>query len=399
MNQLQKISIIGQGYVGLPLSIAASSKNKVVGIDLDSNKVNLLNSGKSFIEDIPDAAIKMMVNNGSYYATNNFEEASGSDIVVFCVPTPLDVNNFPDLSSLESAIKSVAKFISKGTLVILESTVAPGTTRSFFSSRIELHSGLNLPDIKVAFSPERIDPANKTWNVRNTPKLVSGLTVESSKKAYDFYSQFIDSVIECKSVEVVETAKLLENSFRLINISFINELAIFCQKIGIDILDVIEAAKTKPYGFMPFYPSLGAGGHCIPVDPIYLAHRANQIGAPQTMIMLAEKINRELPEHFLRLAEKKLNGLSGRRILVIGVAYKSDIADVRETPVKELIAKLRQGGAHTEWHDDLVKDWNGEKSHPISSNYDLAIIATPHSVLNLEKLQGVPIINTRDWSI
>ena len=398
ISHFRKISIIGQGYVGLPLSIAASSISKVVGIDSDKNKVESLNSGKSFIEDIPDLIIQRIIKDGSYHATTDFEQATGSDVIVFCVPTPLDINKLPDLSFLESAIKSVAKYISKDTLLILESTVAPGTTRTFFTSKIELYSGLKSFEIQVAFSPERIDPMNKSWNIRNTPKLVAGLSVKSSKKAYDFYSQFIDLVFECSSIEVVEAAKLLENSFRLINISFINEFAIFCHKMGIDVLEVIEAAKTKPYGFMPFYPSLGAGGHCIPVDPIYLTHKANQIGAPQKMITLAEKINQELPEFFLSLAKKKLNGLAGKKILVIGVAYKPDVADVRETPVEELITMLRQSGANTDWNDDLVKVWNGEESHPISDDYDLAIIATPHTNLNLEKLQSVPIINTRDFS-
>jgi UDP-N-acetyl-D-glucosamine dehydrogenase len=247
----------------------------------------------------------------------------------------------------------------------------------------------------VAFSPERIDPANKLWEVRNTPKLIAGLTDQACEKAIQFYSHFIDRLIKCDSLEIAETSKLLENSFRLINISFINEIAIFCQKLGIDINAVISAAATKPYGFMPFYPSIGVGGHCIPVDPLYLANKAREIGAPTRFIDLADKINQEIPEYFVGRAEEKVGGLQAKKVLVVGVAYKPNVADVRESPVEALITGLKQKGAQVSWHDDLVKEWNGEKSVALSSDFDLAIIATPHDYLDLTKLRNVPILNTR----
>jgi UDP-N-acetyl-D-glucosamine dehydrogenase len=311
------------------------------------------------------------------------------------VPTPLDGSNKPDLSALESATKSVAKYMKRGSLVILESTVAPGTTRNFFAPILKKGSGFKDSEFGVAFSPERIDPKSEKYSIKNTPKIVSGLTSESKKAASLFYSKFVDEVVECESLEVAETSKLLENSFRLINISFINELAMFCQKLDININSVIRAAATKPFGYMPFQPSLGIGGHCIPVDPIYLADKANEIGVPTKMIELATQINLSLPEYFANLAEVKLNGLKEKKIVVIGVAYKPNVTDVRETPAAPLIKALITKGAKVYWHDELVKEWNGEKSVALSNEYDLAILATPHTYLDLTKLGDVPILNTR----
>jgi nucleotide sugar dehydrogenase len=308
------------------------------------------------------------------------------------VPTPLDGNNKPDLSALESATRSVAKYMKKGSLVILESTVAPGTTRNFFAPILKRGSGFIDNELGVAFSPERIDPKSEKYGIKNTPKIVSGLTSESKKAASQFYSKFVDEVVECESLEIAETSKLLENSFRLINISFINELAMFCQKLGINVNSVIKAAATKPFGYMPFQPSLGIGGHCIPVDPIYLA---DELGVPTRMIELATQINLSLPEYFANLAEVKLNGLKEKNIIVIGVAYKPNVADVRETPAAPLIKALIARGARVYWHDELVKEWNGEKSVALSSKYDLAILAAPHNYLDLTKLEDVPILNTR----
>ena len=224
---------------------------------------------------------------------------------------------------------------------------------------------------------------------------MAGLTANAANRAKEFYGKFIDSITVCSSLEIAETAKLLENSFRLVNISFINELAIFCQKIGIDINEVISAAATKPYGFMPFYPSIGVGGHCIPVDPMYLANAAKAVGAPSRFIELADQINQEMPGYFVSRAEEKLGGLKAKKVLVVGVSYKPNVADVRESPVEALITGLKQKGAQVSWHDDLVKEWNGEKSVTLSSDFDLAIIATPHDYLDLTNLGNVPILNTR----
>jgi UDP-N-acetyl-D-glucosamine dehydrogenase len=236
---------------------------------------------------------------------------------------------------------------------------------------------------------------NLHWKIKNTPKIVAGMTSEAKNLAVKFYSEFIDEVIECESIEVAETAKLLENSFRFINISFINELSIFCQKLGINLNEVVNAAATKPYGFMPFYPSIGIGGHCIPVDPLYLANKAREIGAPTRFIDLADQINQEMPGYFVGRSEEKIGGLKGKKVLVIGVSYKPNVADVRETPVEALILGLKNKGAEVFWHDDLVKEWNAEKSVALSNEYDLAIIATPHDYLDLSKLGNVPILNTR----
>jgi UDP-N-acetyl-D-glucosamine dehydrogenase len=233
------------------------------------------------------------------------------------------------------------------------------------------------------------------WDIKNTPKLVAGLTDEAANLAKEFYSKFIDHVIICPTVEVAETAKLLENSFRLINISFINELSIFCQKIGVDINEVVKAAATKPYGFMPFYPSVGVGGHCIPVDPIYLSDAAKSAGAGSKFIDLADEINQSMPAYFVERAKQIIGGIKSKKILVIGLSYKPNVADVRESPVISLIDQLRKSGAVVFWHDELVKGWKGEITTPISSDFDLAIIATPHDYLDLSTLKNVPILNTR----
>ena len=394
---MQVISVIGQGYVGLPLSLAAAKSGfKVFGVDVNQNIVNQLNSGTTNIEDVDLVSLKELLKNGSYSPTTDFSVVVESSVVLICVPTPLQDNRKPDLIYLMSAVKSVGEYLSKGSLVIIESTVAPGTTRSLVVPILEKESGLNVNEFYVAFSPERIDPQNKTWNVSNTPKLVSGLTERSSVIAIEFYSKFIDKIVGCNSIEVAEMAKLLENSFRLVNISFINEISITCQKLGIDITDVIKAASTKPYGFMSFYPSIGIGGHCIPVDPIYLAEKAREIGAPTKLIDLADEINKKMPSYFVKRSEEKIGGLNGKKVLVLGVSYKPNIADVRETPVEALIVCLKDKGAKVSWHDDLVKEWNGDKSVAISSNFDLAILATPHDYFDLTALGKIPILDTRN---
>jgi UDP-N-acetyl-D-glucosamine dehydrogenase len=327
--------------------------------------------------------------------TTDFSVISDADTILICVPTPLSHDKKPDLSNLKSAVISISKYIKKGTLLIIESTVGPGMTRNLIVPLLEKESGLNSADFYIVFSPERIDPANKNWNVENTPKLIAGLTPFAAELAAKFYSNFIETVFLCSSLEIAETAKLLENSFRLINISFVNELSIFCHKLGIEIVEVINAAATKPYGFMPFYPSIGVGGHCIPIDPLYLANKASQIGASAKLIELASDINEEMPEYFVGRAEEKIGGLKGKTVLVIGVSYKPNVADVRETPVGTLIFGLKNKGAQVFWHDDLVEEWNGEKSVVLSNKYDLAIIATPHDYLDLTKLGDVPVLNTR----
>ena len=391
-----KIAIIGLGYVGLPLAIlSARSGYEVVGIDIDRKKVDLINSGKSPVEDVSDRDLNSVLSSGTLQVTANFLKISEAYIVVICVPTPLSENKKPDLSHLESAVKEFSKYLNKSTLVILESTVEPGTTRDYLVPLIKEYSNLTENEFDVSYSPERVDPLNEKWNLKNTPKLISGLNKNASNRTIDFYSKFIDNIFECDLLEIAELAKLLENSFRYVNISFINELSILCQKLDIDINKVIAAASTKPYGFMPFYPSIGVGGHCIPVDPLYLSNKAREIGASTRFIDLADQINQEMPGYFVGRAEEKLGGLINKQVIVVGVSYKPNVADVRETPVSALINGLRSKGARVSWHDDLVKEWNGEKSVALSNDFDLAIIATLHNYLDLTKLGNVPILNTR----
>ena len=391
-----QISVIGQGYVGLPIAMAACEAGyQVIGIDTNLKKIEQLKSGISGLEDVSNQLVSKYSQSGKYQPTTEFKGIRNSKVVLICVPTPLDAENLPDLSYVKSAINEISKYLGKDTLVILESTVGPGTTRDFIIPILEKGSGMPRQDFHVASSPERIDPLNQNWNVFNTPKIIAGLTEESKQLAMDFYSKFVKTLVPVDSLEIAETAKLLENSFRLVNISFINEMSQFCQKLGIDIKSVIDAASTKPYGFMPFYPSLGVGGHCIPVDPIYLANKAQQIGATARFIEVATSINLEMPTYFTNIAEKMMGSLNNKRVLIIGVSYKPDVSDVRQTPVSGLIDVLRNRGALVSWHDDLVKKWAGEKSVPLSPDYDLAILATPHSYLELSKIGKVQLLNTR----
>jgi UDP-N-acetyl-D-glucosamine dehydrogenase len=391
-----QITVVGQGYVGLPLAIAASTAGYVVfGFDSNKDKIVLLSEGKSIIEDLNDDEIQKSIDSGAYIPTLNQEVIAQSEVVLICVPTPLSSERKPDLTALSSATATVGKNIKKGTLVIVESTIEPGTCRRIILPILMSESGLKDSDFELAYSPERIDPTNKNWSVKNTPKLVAGYTDSAAKNAELFYSRFVSAVNVCSSLEIAETAKLLENSFRLVNISFINELSIFCQRMGIDIEEVIAAASTKPYGFMPFYPSIGVGGHCIPVDPIYLANAAKTVGVSSRFIDLADQINQEMPGYFVGRAEEKIGGLKDKKVLVVGVSYKPNVADVRESPVEDLVVDLKLKGAQVFWHDGLVKEWNGEKSVALSSDFDLAIIATPHDYLDLTKLGNVPILNTR----
>jgi UDP-N-acetyl-D-glucosamine dehydrogenase len=390
------VAVIGQGYVGLPLSMSAvKSGYEVTGIDIDVQKISHINDGKSPVEDISDSEISAAINSGNYKASSDLHIHASTEIFCICVPTPLGEDHQPDLGILKSASKDVGKNLKAGMLVIIESTIQPGTTRNIVVPILEKESGLSRDHFLVAYSPERIDPMNKKFTIKNTPKLVAGLTPEAANKAKEFYSKFIDQVDICDSLEVAETAKLLENSFRLVNISFINELAMFCQKIGIDVNDVIKAASTKPYGFMPFYPSVGVGGHCIPVDPLYLAEAAREVGAPVRFIELADEINLGMPTYFVGRASEMLGGLKDKKVLVIGVSYKPNVADIRETPVEALISGLKKSGAVVSWHDDLVKSWNGESSVALGSGFDLAILATPHDYLDLSLLGSTPLLNTR----
>ena len=391
-----QIQIVGQGYVGLPLALAASNCGyTVIGIDNNAEKVYQISKGVSPVEDITDEELKLAIQSGKYRATGNIDASQGTNLICICVPTPLDQDHRPDLGALVAAVTTVGKNLTPGMLVIIESTISPGTTRKLLLPILVETSGLSEKEFHLAYSPERIDPLNKEWNIKNTPKLVAGLTDQAAMLAQEFYSKFVDQVVICPTVEVAETAKLLENSYRLVNISFINEISMFCQKMGIDINEVVKAAATKPYGFMPFYPSVGVGGHCIPVDPIYLSEAAKSAGAGSRFIDIADEINQSMPSYFVERAKQIIDGVKSKKILVIGLSYKPNVADIRESPVISLVEQLRKSGAEVFWHDELVKSWNGQESTPISSDFDLAIIATPHDYLELSALKDVPILNTR----
>ena len=387
-----RVSIIGQGYVGLPLAMAVvQGGHEIVGIDLDHSLIERLKAGKSPIVDFTDDQITSAIKTERYSLANDFGAVETSDVVVICVPTPLDTANKPDFSFLIRALNSIADHMKPNVLIINESTVSPGTTRGLIKDTLD-KAGIPF---ELAYSPERIDPANKKWTVTNTPKLVAGLTPVATERAAAFYKTFVDSVTIGSTPEVIETAKLLENSFRLVNISFVNEIAQFCAAMGIDVREVVDAAATKPYGFMPFYPGAGVGGHCIPVDPSYLVSMAQKMGVATRFIDLANDVNRSLASYFAGIAAGILGGLQNKTILVVGIAYKPEVSDVRETPAARLISELRSKGADVTWHDDLVKEWNGEKSAPLTPNYDLVVLANPHSTADLSVLSSAKVLNTR----
>jgi len=395
MSAKTQVSIIGQGYVGFPLAVLLANSNfKVVGYDSNLKLVKNINTGLSHIEDISNDQIGEIVRHQCYKATSNYQDMRKSAIYIVCVPTPLNKNKKPDLSYLLDAVDKIAGILQKGDLVIIESTVAPGTTRNIVLPKLVELSGLSETEFNLSFSPERIDPLNGLWNIKNTPKVVSGYSKSALEIAAEFYSKFIEQVVKVDSLEVAETSKLLENTYRLINISFINEIYMFCDSLNIDIEDVIKAAATKPYGFNAFYPSIGIGGHCIPVDPVYLAEKFRESSITPKFINLALEINANMPNFIAHKAQNILGNLMGKQIMIIGVAYKPNVADTRETPVKKLIEILKQEGAKVFWHDDLVKEWNGEKSIPITSNCDLAIIHSFHEYINLKNLDEIPIIST-----
>jgi nucleotide sugar dehydrogenase len=388
-----KVAIVGQGYVGLPLAMAAvGAGHSVIGIDSDAGLVASLSSGVSVIKDVSDSDLAAALKSG-YSVSSSFSAVGDCSVVVVCVPTPLDEARAPDISILVGAVSSVASVVKPGVLVIVESTVATGTMRKVIAPILDAKLGVGNFDL--VYSPERIDPLNKKWGVKNTPKLVAGLSDSALSRAVSFYSGFVSTVVPGSSVEVIETAKLLENSFRFVNISFINEISVLCDALGIDVLEVIDAAASKPYGFMPFYPGAGVGGHCIPVDPIYLASAARDAGSPARFIELARDINSAMPAYFVGRAVEKLGTLLGKAIIVIGVAYKANVSDTRESSAEKLIDLLRGAGAIVSWHDDVVGTWRGEESSALSASFDLAILVTPHDGLDLAALGSVPVINTR----
>ena len=382
------VAIIGQGYVGLPLAMAATSSGwDVIGIDVNNKTVANLNLGKSHIEDISDQTLQKAIAANLYKASQDFTDVENVDVVVICVPTPLNDKREPDLAFLSGAVTAVAPHLKKDVLLISESTSYPGTVRDVVKGIISTLREDKGAGILLASAPERVDPGNEKYNHKNTPRLVSGLTPEATKKAAEFYRSFTENVIEVSSPEVAETAKLLENTFRQVNIALVNEVAIISRALGIDVREVIEAANSKPYGFMKFTPGAGVGGHCIPVDPSYFSWRARQVGAQARFIDLANEVNDQMPKYvsdrLLKLIGKPVKGL---HLLICGVAYKPGVGDVRETPADGVAQYLTDLGAKVRWHDPLVGNWRGEKSALLSEKFDGAIVVTPQPGMDLKAL-------------
>lgn len=376
-----KVAIIGQGYVGLTISAFAGEFFEVVGFDNNQKIVDQLNSGISHIEGVGSATLQNWLKAGRYRATNQESDISNVDLVIIAVPTPLTCDRKPDLGFIEAACKTIGENIKKPILVINESTSFPGTLRNFIKPAIEKYSISPIEHL-YAISPERVDPGRSDYNQKNTPRLFAGLTPKASEMTRSFYSKFCDQLVEVSSPEVAEAAKLFENTFRQVNIALVNEFAQIAHSLGISVYETLDAANTKPYGFMKFTPSAGVGGHCIPVDPTYLAAVAEDHGAPATFIRRANEVNLEMSKYVVdRVQDDNGGSLSGKTVLVVGVAYKPNIADVRETAAELVIEHLRERGAVVSWHDDVVGTWKSESSAPLSGA-DIAVVVTMHDSVN-----------------
>ena len=374
---MAKVAIIGQGYVGLTIAAFAAKANQVVGFDNSQKVVDHLNQGISHIEGVKSEAIKAAITAGNYRATADGADIAGADIVVIAVPTPLDKDRKPDLTFIEAACKTIAENVSHSVLVINESTSYPGTIRGFIKPLIEKLSKGNVEHL-YAISPERVDPGRVDWDQKNTPRLYAGLTPQASKQTREFYSSFCDNLVEVSSPEVAEAAKLFENTFRQVNIALVNEFAQISHALGISVYETLNAADTKPYGFMKFNPSAGVGGHCIPVDPSYLSHVAAGLGVPATFIERANEVNLEMPKYVVaRVVADNGGSLKGKSVQVVGVSYKPNVADTRETPAELVIEELILVGAVVNWNDDLVGSWKGQSSTPLGG-VDIAIVVTLH---------------------
>ena len=393
----QTLAIIGQGYVGLPLAMAAVDAGwTVIGIDNFEAKVEQINSGSSPVEDISDRKLQEAIARGAYRATIDFSNVSQASVVTICVPTPLDGNREPDITLLRNAASRIAPYVSNETLVVSESTSYPGTLRDVIIPIITTHKPTESNTVYFASAPERVNPGDPVWNQKNTPRLVGAIDKASQAKALAFYESICDAAVIVASPEVAEAAKLLENTFRLVNIALINEFTQICSSHGINVQEVIDAASSKPYGFMPFRPGVGVGGHCIPVDPLYLTWWARQDGGKAEFIESADSINLEMPKYVAHRALSMVDpSINKPKILILGVAYKPGIGDVRETPVSKLRDHLKAQGAQVAWHDPLVQLWEGSKPVDIEWECDVAVLATKQPGMDVERLieRGVQILD------
>jgi nucleotide sugar dehydrogenase len=407
---MTRLVVVGQGYVGLPMALRAAEVGiDVVGLDTNSAVVADLNAGRSHIDDVSDDDLRAGLARG-YVASDDPAQIAQADVVIVCVPTPLAADGGPDLGPVESAARTIGEHVRPGTLVVLESTTYPGTTEEVFAPLV-LASGLRLgEDVHIAFSPERVDPGNTRYGVRNTPKVVGGLTPACTAAAKEFYSRFIDTVVEAKSAREAEMAKLIENTFRHVNIALVNEMVRFCHELDIDLWDAIDCAATKPFGFMPFRPGPGVGGHCIPIDPSYLSHRVKaRLGYAFRMVELAEEINHAAPEYVARRVWEALNdrriAVNGAKVLLLGITYKENISDRRESPADPIARRLRSWGAEVSYHDPFVPTWNlgteggtvalasAADAYDAAAQADVVVLLQAHSAYDLERLaEAAPVL-------
>ena len=407
-----KIGVIGLGYVGLPLAMEFINAGfQVTGIDIDENKISSLNDGENYINDVNDKELKNAIDKRLLRGSNDFSLVKDLDAISICVPTPLNKEKNPDISHIVSVMDKIKDYLHPQMIIILESTTYPGSTRELILPYIENDNLILGKNISLCFSPERIDPGNKTYNTSNTPKIIGGLTPECSKTGEKLYSTIIDKVIVVSSPETAEMVKLLENTFRAINIGLANEIAIMCEKLGVNAWEVIDAAATKPFGFMKFTPGPGLGGHCIPIDPYYLSWKLKTLDYDARFIKLAGEINTQMPKHVIELISNALNknqkSISGSKILIIGVAYKKDINDCRESPSLDIIQILNDSGSIISYYDPYVPEINYGKiniqsldklNEQVLNQFDATVVVTNHSEINYKLISDNSklIIDTRN---
>jgi len=410
-----RAGVIGLGYVGLPLAVEfARAGFSTTGIDLDARKIDTLNRGESYIPDVASSDVAEFHKAGRLRATTDASVIASFDTINICVPTPLRKTKDPDLSYVVSAVEMIARYLQPGQLVVLESTTYPGTTDEVVKPILERGGLVAGRDFFLAFSPERVDPGNQTWTTKNVPKVVGGMTPDCTRLAKLLYSASIDRVVEVSSPKVAEMVKLLENTFRAVNIGLVNELALMCDRLGISVWEVVDAAATKPFGFMPFYPGPGLGGHCIPIDPFYLSWKVKEVGFEARFIELAGHVNGAMPHHVVDKVADALNSQSksvrGSRILILGIAYKRDIDDIRESPALDVMAVLKQRGGQLSYHDPYAshlaaRDWPGGvdmASVPLTTQTlagaDCAVIITDHKTFNHQEIltHAQLIVDTRN---
>jgi UDP-N-acetyl-D-glucosamine dehydrogenase len=388
-----EVAIVGAGYVGMPLAqVFAESGKSVVLLDVQQSVVDAINRGESHIGDVSSGELKRFIDEGRISASTDYDVLKDVDAILIALPTPLSSQREPDLSILRGAVEEIAPRLRKGQIVVLESTTYPGTTRECLQPILE-SSGLEAGrDFHLAFSPERVDPGRSDWTTRNTPKLVGGLTPACTERAAELYRSALDTVVPLSTPEAAEMTKLLENIFRAVNIALVNELAQLCERMEIDVWEVVEAAETKPFGFMSFKPGPGLGGHCIPIDPFYLTWKAREYDFYTEFIDLAGKVNANMPYFCRSLISQALNhgsekSLKGSNILVLGVSYKADIDDVRESPAEKIIELLQKAGAEVAYHDSHVSEFDGLRSAPYEpERYDCVVIVTAHSAIDYDDL-------------